>query len=244
MTARTVVRKKVRPSYWASPVGWRVLQAVIAFLVRLVYRYQVTGQENLPKQGPAILAVNHLHLFDPAIVATLLPYQVVTLAAAKWKKHWLIRSILKMAGVIFVKRGAVDRQALRESIEVLENRGVLAIAPEGTRSRAHQLQRGKPGIAYLALRTNAIIVPIAFWGVEKLAEWRRLRRPRCHVVVGRPFRLPQLPGRPSTGQLQELADLVMIQIGRLLPPSYRGYYANRIAAIEAGQRPALDVTPV
>ncbi|MBM3187163.1 MAG: 1-acyl-sn-glycerol-3-phosphate acyltransferase, partial [Chloroflexi bacterium] len=118
------------------------------------------------------------------------------------------------------------------------------IAPEGTRSRTGTMQRAKPGIAYLALRTNAVLVPVAHWGVEKLSDWKRLRRPTCRVVIGRPFRLPTIEGKPGTEELQALADLIMVEHGRLLPPEYRGVYADDIAAAEAGQSKGLAVIPV
>ncbi len=214
-----------RIPYGSHPVVYRVIQWIVAGLVRVVYRYRVHGRENLPKTGGAMLAVNHLHLLDPLVVGAGVGRQVVTLVAEKWRENKLISLFFKGAGVIYVNRGAVDRQALRACQQVLEAGGMLAVAPEGTRSRTGALQRAKPGIAYLAVRTNALIVPVAFWGVEKLHEWKRLRRPTCHMVIGEPFHLPEVEGKLTTERLQELADLVMLRIGELLPEEYRGYYA-------------------
>jgi len=134
----------------------------------------------------------------------------------------------------------VDRQALRACLDVLEKGEVLALAPEGTRSRKHALQRAKPGIAYLATRTGAFIVPVSVWGVERIGDWRRLIRPACHVVIGAPFRLPEVVGRATAAQLQHFADLIMLRLGLALPVSYRGVYGDRIAAIEAGESSELD----
>ncbi len=210
------------------------MQWTVALLVRIIYRYRVRGRENLPKTGSAMLVVNHLHLLDPVVVAAGVGRQVVTLVAEKWRENRFVSLFFKGAGVIFVNRGEVDRRALRACQQVLEAGGMLAVAPEGTRSRKGVLQRAKPGVAYLATRTNALIVPVAFWGVEKLHEWKRLRRPTCHVVIGAPFRLPETEGRLSTDRLQELADLVMVRIGELMPESYRGFYAPLIHAAEGG----------
>jgi len=116
---------------------------------------------------------------------------------------------------------------------------VLAMAPEGTRSRNGAMQRAKPGIAYLALRTDAVIVPVAISGTERLRDWLRLKRPILRVVMGAPFRLPQPEGKPSAAELQHLADLVMIRLGLELPESYRGYYADQIAAVESGKSHVL-----
>jgi 1-acyl-sn-glycerol-3-phosphate acyltransferase len=238
MTATASV-KRVRLPYETSPAVYRVIKWIFDRLMHILYRYEVTSLGPFPASGPTIIAVNHLHLFDPGAVAPVVPRQIVTLAAEKYMNNLLIGSLLRLAGSIFVRRGEVDREALRWCLNVLSKGGVLAVAPEGTRSRTGAMQRAKPGIAYLALRTNATIVPIAFWGIERLKDWAHLRRPTCQVVIGNPFRLPQLTEKPNTEKLQELADLIMLRIGLLLPESYRGVYATRIAAIEAGQSDEL-----
>lgn len=244
MSATTSAKKKPRPSYETSPVVYAILKWIITRLMHILYRYEVTGQENFPLSGPTMIVVNHLHLFDPGAVAPVVPRRIVTLAAGKWRTNILIRSFLRLAGAIFIRRGEVDRQALRACIEVLSKGGVLAIAPEGTRSKTATLQRAKPGVAYLATRMKSVLVPVAFWGIEKLGDWKRLKRPTCKVVIGRPFRLPRTSEKPSIAELQELADLVSIQIGLLLPERYRGVYTERIAAIEAGENPGMLPVPV
>ena len=180
------------------------------------------------------LPENHLHLFDPAAVGAAVPRQMVVMTADKWADHWFVRLFLKAAGTIYVRRGEVDRAALKACLEVLNAGGALALAPEGTRSRTGVLQRAKPGIAYLATRTNAVIVPIACWGVEKVRDWKRLKRPTCSVAIGAPFQM-SFAGRATSEQLQQYADQVMIRIAELLPESYRGYYAG----LEVGQGPNL-----
>jgi len=216
---------------------WRWLLGVV---MRVLYRYSVSGQENVPAEGPLIVAVNHLHLLDPFATAPAVSRQITTLAAEKYQKPGIVSWFLRSAGVIFVRRGEVDRQALRACQEVLARGQALAIAPEGTRSKTHSLQRAKPGIAFVATRADAQILPVAIWGDERLRDWLRLHRPSCRVVVGKPFRLPPTEGKPTTEQLQHYADLVMLRIGMELPVSYRGVYAERIAAIEAGQSDELS----
>ena len=228
-------------TYRTSLVIYYTLWAIISFLVHILCRYQVVGRENIPRTGPMIVAVNHLHLLDPGAIAPAIPRKIMTLAAGKWRSNWAISLFLKGAGVIFVRRGEADREAIRACLDVLAQGGVLAVAPEGTRSRTGGLQRGKPGIAYIAWRADVPILPVASWGIEKIGMWKKLKRPTCRVVIGKPFRLPAFPKRPSGEQLQELADLVMLRIGQQLPPDYRGVYAERIAAIEAGESDELAV---
>jgi 1-acyl-sn-glycerol-3-phosphate acyltransferase len=236
MTASVVARRH-RPTYQTSPAVYRVMRRLGIWLMHALYDYRVSGAENFPESGPVIIVVNHLHLLDPGAVMPAVPRKIVTLAADKYMRNPLLGLLLRMAGVVFVRRGEVDREALRGCLAVLQSGGVLAVAPEGTRSHTAAMQRAKPGVAYMATRTDALLVPIAFWGVEKLGEWKRLRRPTCNVVIGQPFRLPRPSGKLTTDALQELADSIMVRIGLLLPQSYRGVYAERIASVEAGQAP-------
>ena len=239
MTVSASAHKRVRPSYESSPVSYRITRAIIVLVMHLLYRYRATGREKMPKAGPTIIAVNHIHLFDVGVVVTAIRRRIYTLAAAKWRDNRLVNAFMRIAGTIYVRRGQVDRQALKDCLQALRKGHALAIAPEGTRSRGKGLQRAKPGLVYLASRTKAIVVPVAFWGVERLSDWKRLRRPTCRLVIGNPFRLPALEKGASTERMQQLADQVMVRIGSLLPESYRGVYADQIAAYQNGQADEL-----
>jgi 1-acyl-sn-glycerol-3-phosphate acyltransferase len=228
---------RLRAGYHTSILLYRLLWVTINVVMRIVYRYRASGQANVPKHGPMIIVVNHLHLVDPGTVVCAVRRQIVTLAADKWLTTPVVRWFLRSAGSIFVNRGEVDRNALNLCLDVLRRGLALAIAPEGTRSQTAQLQRGKAGVAYVAHKANATIVPIAAWGQERLGDWRRLRRPRCTVRIGKPFRLDYGDGRLSSERLQVLADSVMVQIARMLPADYRGYYAEQVAALAEDQLP-------
>jgi len=237
VTASTSLRAKKRrhPSYDTSAAVYWTMKLIFSGLIHTLYRYRASGQENFPRSGPVIVAVNHLHLVDPPAVMLALPRKTVTLAASKWERSVVVSWILRKAGVVFVRRGEVDRRALRGCLDHLDHGGVLALAPEGTRSKTGGLQRGKPGVAYLAHRSRAPIVPVGFWGTERLRDWLRFKRPTCQVVVGRPCRLPDYEEKPGTVELQRLTDSIMIRLGLLLPPSYRGVYAEQCAAVERGE---------
>lgn len=236
MTASTAARRRLRPPYETSPATYRALRRIVALIMGLFYRYEVVGTEHVPPCGPVIVAVNHLHLFDPFAVAARIDRQIVTLAKSAWRSNIVVGGFLRLAGTIFVRRGEVDREALRACLQVLSQGKALAVAPEGTRSRSGALQRGKPGIAYLATRSDAAIMPVAIAGTQRLSDWLHLRRPVCRVIIGKPFHLPRSDGKPSTEQLQEMTDVIMARIGVLLPENYWGVYAERIAA-EAGPSP-------
>lgn len=200
------------------------VRRIIRLVFPLIAKLEYSGLDNIP-EPPYLLAMNHLSAFDAPTILTMFPHRVRALAAAKHKKNPVYAPLLWMMNVVWVERGEVDRQALRESLEVLREGGVLGIAPEGTRSREnHALQAARVGAAYLATRADVPIVPVGLWGTEKVGEnLRRLRRTEIYGVVGEPFRLPE-SGRVSKEALQEYSALIMRRIAELLPQEYRGIY--------------------
>ena len=210
-------------------LAYRLLRAFVITFFRVFSHYEVVGLENVPRGGPLIVATNHIHTLDSPAVMAAISLQITTFAARKWEHHWK-GVLLRWAGVIFVSRGEVDRQALRQALAVLKSGGVLGMAPEGTRSKTYQLQSGRGGIAYLAHAAQPAILPVATTGVEHvLPALRRGRRARVRVTIGQPFRLPVLDHRPRPDELVQQADIVMRRIAALLPREYQGVYAEEAA---------------
>jgi 1-acyl-sn-glycerol-3-phosphate acyltransferase len=214
---------------------YRIIWHGFGALVRVLCRLEVEGASNVPPQGPFIFATNHLNIFDPTMVLASLPYcEITVLAAEKWEKRWPISWLLISMGTIFVRRGEVDRKALSQCMAVLQAGGILGLAPEGTRSRTGMMQRGKPGIAYMAIKADVPIVPIGVSGQEKIiANWIRLRRPHIQVCIGQPFKLEPVQGRQKGEQLQDQADEVMRRIAVLVREDLRGVYADSARELES-----------
>jgi len=141
--------------------------------------------------------------------------------------------LLNAAGAIPLHRGELDLNAMRRALEWLEAGNILVVAPEGTRSGNGRLQQGYPGVALLAMRSGAPLLPVAFYGHEQYKEnLKRLRRTDFIFAVGKPFRL-DTRGEKMTSQVrQQMADEIMYQIAALLPPENRGMYADTDAEIE------------
>jgi 1-acyl-sn-glycerol-3-phosphate acyltransferase len=182
--------------------------------------------ENLPDKPPYLLVTNHLSALDLPLLLFVIPHTIRAFAASKHRSNLLYGPVLEAADTIWVRRGEIDRQALRKALAVLERGEVLGVAPEGTRSdETHALQRAKAGAAYLATRANVLIVPVAIVGTEKIAHnLRRLRRTRVRIAFGEPFRLPET-GHVRKQQLERYTDLIMHRIAEMLPEAYRGVYA-------------------
>jgi 1-acyl-sn-glycerol-3-phosphate acyltransferase len=215
---------------WYRRAWYRFVWVVTSALFRALCRVEIDGQSNVPEEGPLILASNHLHVFDPPLALAALPYrQITVLVAEKWGETWPASWLLKSMGAIFVHRGEVDREALRKCLVVLEQHGMLGLAPEGTRSRTGTMQRGKPGIAYLATKANVPILPMGISGQNRIfAEWKRLRRPRIEVRIGQPFLLQPVQGRNKSVQLQARSDEVMRRIADLVSEDLRGVYTDSV----------------
>jgi 1-acyl-sn-glycerol-3-phosphate acyltransferase len=204
------------------------MRRVIYVLIHLLFRIEITGAEHLHQPGgPLLIVTNHLHWLDPPIVFAIVPMRATVFAADKWGRRPIIGDLFRVIGnAIFVRRGEVDRQALKKALAVLKAGGVLGIAPEGTRSRTGKLQRGRGGAAYLAARTGALILPIGITGQEKALRTLllRFRRPTIRVAVGEPFTLPGTPNQAKGELLNAYTDQIMRRLAELLPPEYRGVY--------------------
>jgi 1-acyl-sn-glycerol-3-phosphate acyltransferase len=200
------------------------MRVIIGTLLRLIARPEIVGRSRFP-DPPYILATNHLSAFDLPVLLIACPHTVRAFVADKHKRNPPYALLVTIMSAIWIRRGEVDRQALREALEVLQGGGVLGIAPEGTRSRETQaLQPGKVGTAYLATRADVPIVPVGISGTEQIRHrLGQLRRTDVRLAVGEPFRLPD-SGRVRGQQLEEYTDLIMRRIAELLPEQYRGVY--------------------
>lgn len=214
-----------------------LLVGILHFLMRLLARFHVEGVKNVPMEGPLIVVANHLHHFDSPAIGCTIPRLTWALAAEKYEYHIFGPLLTLASGAIYIQRGEVDRDALRQALNVLEDGHCLAVAPEGTRSKTGGLQRPKSGAAYLANRSGAVLMPVVVWGTaDVIPAWFRLRRADVYVRYGRPFRLP--PERARAAQLDDYTDRIMVELARLLPEQYRGVYADHPLLKEPAPSPS------
>jgi 1-acyl-sn-glycerol-3-phosphate acyltransferase len=204
----------------------RILRLIAFIIARLTSRLELVGLENLPDKPPYLLVTNHLSAFDLPLLLYVIPHTIRAFAASKHRSNPIYGPILEAGGTIWVRRGEIDRQALREALAVLERGEALGVAPEGTRAdESHALQKAKAGAAYIATRADVPILPVGISGTEKIAHnLLRLRRSRVRIAFGEIFRLPETGHVRSQG-LHEYTDLIMYRIAELLPEAYRGVYA-------------------
>jgi 1-acyl-sn-glycerol-3-phosphate acyltransferase len=212
------------------PPAWfyHLAQNVFHVMGAAVLKLTVYGRENLPAQGPYLVVFNHLSMVDAPVLLKTVPQQMSGFMTDKYAESPFIGRLANLMGVLWVTRGEADMDAIKAALGHLRSGGILAISPEGTRSLTGQLLPGKTGAAYLATRTGVPIVPVAMWGTEKVyANVRRLRRTPVGLAVGEPFHLPA-DSRAKGEKLEEYTDLMMRRLAALLPPEYRGVYADPV----------------
>lgn len=204
------------------------LHAILDPLLRTVAHVEYQGLEHLPKEGPVIVATNHMSRMDTLYLFTNPARPDITaLVADKYLKYPIFNVILKAGGVIWLDRDKADFTAFRKAIEVIQTGVAMGIAPEGTRSRTGQLQEGKPGVALLALKTKTVVVPVGISGTD--TYFKRLltfRRPRVTLKFGPPLHLPPLDRNSRDEQMQQYTEEIMCRIAALLPPRYWGFYKD------------------
>jgi 1-acyl-sn-glycerol-3-phosphate acyltransferase len=215
-------------TYSLQPRNWyRLVRGVIGLILHLLCRLEIEGLENIPDEGGYLVLPNHLHWLDPPMLAVSFPHRAYVFAAAKWAKHWFLGPFFRSLDAIFVQRGEVDRRALRQALDLLQQGGVLGLAPEGTRSKTGGLQKGRSGAAYIAYRAGAGLIPVAITGQEKVFPClRRFRRATVHVIYGPFFAPPPVEGKATAAQVHAFSQEIMYRLAALLPPEYRGVYAD------------------
>ena len=206
------------------------VRALFRGIFRIISQVQITGVDNVPGDGAYLIAINHISLFEAPFVAAFWPSAPeIAGAAAVWDRPG--QSLLaRMYGGIPIHRGQFDRRMIDLTVSVLRSGRPLIMAPEGGRSHTPGMRRAKPGVAYLVDKTDVPVVPAGFVGSNDDFLERALRgeRPAIAMHIGAPLCLPPVSGkgRARRTALQDNADRVMKEIAALLPPDYRGVYAN------------------
>jgi 1-acyl-sn-glycerol-3-phosphate acyltransferase len=220
-------------SRWTT--AQRIARAVVGGVVRLVADVHVDGAENLPEKGAVMIAANHLSMWDAPVLLSIAERRTVIFAAEELRKFpWLHWTLHKLWDAIYLKRGEGDTEAMAHALGVLRGGGVLGLSPEGIRS-PEGLRRGLTGVAHLASRSGAPILPIVLFGQERIPrQCLRLRRTRVQVNIGKLIHVPA--AEPTAQALRSDTERVMRELARMLPPEYRGVYGETVATEEAAER--------
>jgi 1-acyl-sn-glycerol-3-phosphate acyltransferase len=171
--------------------GYRIAAAVVKPLMRTWFRIRLEGEEHIPAAGPVILASNHRSNMDPVLLASAVRRPVAFMAKAElfvWPLGWILRWI----GQFPVRRGGIDREALRRTDAVLARGSMLGLFPEGTRGDG-RFSAVHPGLAYIVVRQRCPVLPVAIFGTERVRRrfgWLPFASP-VRIVIGPAIDLPQ-----------------------------------------------------
>src|SRR5437764_665193 len=170
------------------------LKRVAVSYCRAVYKLDTQQIENVPVEGPVILAPNHFSHMDHWFVGVILPRHVRFMAKSQMFKGWPMEWFLAHMGAFPVRRGQHDQEAITTTLALLRRDEAIVMYPEGGRSRSGEIgTRARPGIGRMALETGAPLVPIAVYGSERARNWRRLEFPAVTVRYGEPISAPHEP---------------------------------------------------
>jgi 1-acyl-sn-glycerol-3-phosphate acyltransferase len=225
---------------------WLLKWVLVGPLLKAVFRPYAEGTENVPTEGPAILASNHMSYADWLFMPLVIPRRVTFVAKAEYftspgLKGWLQKRFFAGAGQVPIDRsgGRASEGAISTGLRILGEGELFGIYPEGTRSFDGRLYRGKTGLARMALEAQVPVIPVAVVGTDLLAPpgkvFGRFARPM--VRFGRPLDFSRYEGMESDRfVLRSITDEVMYEIMKLSGQEYVDMYASR--AKEDAQRQA------
>lgn len=188
---------------------YRIASRVINFIWRLFFGLRVHNRENISQSGGIIVAPNHLTNYDPPLVG-----------AAIWKREafffakeelFIINPfyswLLKYFNAYKVSRTGIDKEAIRHTEKLLQKGLCVIMFPEGTRSLKGVLLNAKPGVGYIAARTNVPVIPAYIHGVNSPLILQFLRRVRPVVIFGEPIHSDMFKGK-----IRDRADAILQEI--------------------------------
>jgi 1-acyl-sn-glycerol-3-phosphate acyltransferase len=219
----------------ARDVGqlYKPARALMNPLFSFFWKWEIEGAENIPTDGGALIAPNHLSVFDHFAVAAALPRRITYVGKAEYMDSWKTRYIFPALGMIPIDRGggSAAERALDKAAELLDSGELFGIYPEGTRSRSGDLHKGHTGAARLALRTGCPIIPVGLQGTLEVQP------PDCslpkafktlRVRFGRPVDVTRYLDRPNDRMvLRQITDEVMYEIRELSGQRYVDTYATK-----------------
>lgn len=182
---------------------------------RIVFRERIVGKEHVPRSGGFILATNHISYYDPPLVGSATGREMAFFAKAELFEVPVLGQLIRRTNAMPVKRGAVDRNALKMAIDTIQKGYGLTVFPEGTRSRTDSFLAPKPGLGLIALGAECPIVPGYIHGSNRLSECFR-GRDRLQITFGEVLPVAWVTSFPKSKEgYIGLSRAVMERIGEI-----------------------------
>lgn len=184
----------------------------VRFLYKLFYDFRIEGAENIPQDKPVVLASNHRSYADPVILTMPMKLPVSYMAKEELFKNKLFGWFIRKLGAFPVVRGSGDMSVIDDSIRILESGRNLVIFPEGTRSKDGRVGKGKTGVALIAAKSGADVVPCGI-----IFEGEKLRfRSKLTLRFGKPIKAEELAVGDDRNELKTVKKRIMSAITELV----------------------------
>jgi len=217
----------------------KVVRALVLALLKVVARLRIERVDRVPMEGPVLVVSNHLHNIDPVLTIAAFPRSVHYMAKKEAYNVPVLKQLMKLVGAFPVDRGKGDRTAIRRAEGALAQGIAVGMFPEGTRSVTRSLQQAHSGAGMMALKSGAPVIPLVITGSERFpfngkkgkiqpsAKTPEPGHKGIRLLFGEPFVIPRaIADRKIT--TDEATEIIMVEIARLLPPDYRGVYAEAL----------------
>ena len=230
---------------------YQALKATGSPILKAAYHPWIRGKENIPAEGPAILASNHNAVWDSVFLPMMLDREVVFMGKADYftgtgVKGWMTKEFMRAVGTIPVDRtgGRASESALNAGLKRLRSGELFGIYPEGTRSPDGRLYRGKTGVARIALATGAPVVPVAMIGsnlAQPIGKSIPSTRHRVGIVIGEPLDFSRYKGLENDRfVLRSITDEIMYALMALSGQEYVDLYAADVKKAMDSEKKTAD----
>lgn len=190
---------------------YNFLRILILIIFKVLFRLEVSGEDNIPKSGGAIIVSNHISLLDPPVIGVSLSRYIHFMAKEELFKNPMFRWLIVKLKAFPVRRGVADRAAIRTAINVLDSGDLLGVFPEGTRSKTGALGEPEPGVAMIAIKTGVPIIPTAIIGT---GEFGSKLLPKFKVKFGEPIVVDSKNNNRES--MDQIGKTMMREISRLI----------------------------
>jgi 1-acyl-sn-glycerol-3-phosphate acyltransferase len=196
---------------------YRFAARLLSLLARMLFRPVVVGAENIPLEGPVLIAPIHRSNVDFAFTLFISPRKVFFMAKESLFHNSLFGSLLGQLGAFPVRRGSADRESMASAEDVLRQGRALVLFPEGTRQEGLEVKPLHDGAMFIAARTGATVVPVGIGGSEKaMPVGAKFPRPsKIRIVVGSPIAPPSSEGRVARSAVSAKSEELRVALERV-----------------------------
>lgn len=179
---------------------YRVLRVIATALIYILFPPKVRGRENIPAHSAALICSNHISVVDPVVLACVVDRPVRFIAKKELFQVKWINGFLRRLGAFPVDRGGSDLTAMRTSLSIIKDGGLMGIYPQGHRYKRDENKEIESGAALIALRTKAPVIPV------RMSKYRLFRW--LHINIGQPVELSDLWGKLDAASLKEATSRI------------------------------------